>query len=480
MGFFDRFRAQPARTDATLPPSPPSPLAPDTAPSAQPAAPASPATSGGVKPLLLAAREKLEARDLPAALALYEQVLAEAGDRADVLVTISGDLGVNGYLREIIDLVAPRYDAHRHGPATGVNLVQAYLALREPDAAQHVLDLLFALNRPELEDRLHGFSNAIAELLLSRQSPLAGAPPAPPSSPADDASAAETADETETPSPAEPAKIDLVTLSKPIWFYGLEALAPRILPPKEGRLRRIAFAQLAALPAAGENDAPADVARLARAVPTWLAETFYFSPHYAPIAIVGTLNDPSRGRRLAEFPAEWSSDNLRQLIDTHSEPLDYVVTGAVRAVAGDYELSLRVWEVKKFRERKQFVARWTPATADAELAQLHETIRAFMEWSADTRALAYTPPPAAQPWLELHDASLAAFLADKGLLARDNIPATDAPAANRAPLVAAATPLASLAWLTLTARENRLGVPVPRVPLSPDPLVTDAAAALGL
>src|SRR5580698_2223803 len=72
MGFFDR-------SDEKKP-------APLSAPASNPAA-------GGVMPQLAAAREKLEARDLPAALAIYEQVLADAGDRADVLVAISGDLG---------------------------------------------------------------------------------------------------------------------------------------------------------------------------------------------------------------------------------------------------------------------------------------------------------------------------------------------------------------------------------------------------
>ena len=52
-----------------------------------------------------------------------------------------------GNIPQIIELVAPRYDAKRHGPATGINLVQAYLAVRDADAAQHVLDILFALKR---------------------------------------------------------------------------------------------------------------------------------------------------------------------------------------------------------------------------------------------------------------------------------------------------------------------------------------------
>src|SRR5580700_10351078 len=100
MGFFNR----------------PSASRPD-APSAQPAGLDTPAT--GVKNRLLAAREKLDQQDLAGALVIYEEVLGTAGDRADVLVTISGDLGATGNIPQIIELIAPRYDALRHGPATG-------------------------------------------------------------------------------------------------------------------------------------------------------------------------------------------------------------------------------------------------------------------------------------------------------------------------------------------------------------------------
>src|SRR5688500_1344100 len=192
-----------------------------------PAAPSDAVTSG-VMQRLVAARERVEAKDLPAALAIYEEVLATSGDRADVLVTISADLGVNGHVGEIVDLVAPRYDAERHGPATGLNLLQAYLAERNATAAQHVLDILFALNRPELEERLYGFSNAIAELIHSGQ-------------------VTDQSGNGALPAPPEDLKVNLVSISKPIWFYGLEPLAPQILPPKADRLRRVAFAQLALL-----------------------------------------------------------------------------------------------------------------------------------------------------------------------------------------------------------------------------------------
>ena len=416
MGFFDRFKERKAQPDSS-----------SSSPEAN--------VVGAVMSRMIAARERLEAKDLPSALAIYEEVLAEHGDRPDVLVTISADLGSNGYVKEIVELVAPRYDAERHGPATGINLLQAYLVLRNPEAAQHVLDLLFALKRPDLEERLYGFSNAIAELLNSGESAAEGG-----------AGGGGSA--------VEPAKVNLVSISKPIWFYGLEPMAERVLPPKDGRLRRVAFAQLATpgLPPEAAAKPEEEIGRLSRALPLWFAETFYFSPVYAPIAAVGLVE-----QHYALFGAEWRSENLRQLVDSTEGGLDYVFTGAIRQKAGDYELILRVWEVKKFRERKQFTARWTPATMDAELAKLHEQIRLFMEWSAEKNGVAYVAPASPRAWLETLGASLTLFLAEKNLLPREQIPAMEGVLATAA-ADAAKSEAASLAFLTLRNRSEKIGV----------------------
>ncbi len=397
-------------------------------------------------PRLVSARERLEAKDLPGALAIYEEVLTSAGDRADVLVTISADLGVNGHLREIVELIAPRYDADRHGPATGLNLLQAYLALRHADAAQHVLDILFGLNRPELEERLYGFSNALAELINSGQLPLAdGAAPLPGSAPA-----------------PEPARVNIVSISKPIWFYGLESLTG-VLPPKAGRERRIAFAQLATpglTDAAERAKKPEDpLARLSRALPLWLAEIFYFSPHYNPFAAIGVVNAPGTPGHYAIFPTEWTPDNLRQLVDSVEGGLDYLFTGALRQQADDWELVLRLWEVKKFRERKQFTLRWTPATAEAEFTKLQETLRAFMEWAPYPAGQGAACAPALRPvaWLDVLSSSATLFLGEKNLLATDQIAGVPAALENAAEH-AASSEAHSLAWLTLRARARRLGL----------------------
>lgn len=390
MGFFDR------TASGTPQPDPPP---------GQPSAD-KPAIAGGVVPRLAEARAKLEAKDLPAAVAIYQEVLASAGARPDVLVAISGELGSRGHVRELIELVAPHYDAARHGPATGLNLLQAYLSLHQVDSAQHLLDILFALNRPELEERLFGFSNAIGELMAGH---VAAVP---------------TADEL-AGEPAEKNKISLASISKPIWFYGLEQAAPHLLPKKAGRLRRVAFAQctLPGLADFAERSArPEDeLGRFCRGLPLWFAETFTASAGYDAIAAVGI----SSRQHYFLFPAEWTADNVRELNDSSSSPLDYVVTSGLRNRNDDFELVVRIWEVKKFRELKQFSTRWTPASADTVLKEFHEQLRLYMEWTAlpEGNGLAYSAPAAPQAHIQALGATLTQFFGDKGVLAAEQVTA---------------------------------------------------------
>jgi hypothetical protein len=400
----------------------------DRKPADQPANPSAgekASAAGGVMPQLAAAREKLKARDVAGAVAIYEAVLTGAGDRADVLVTVSGDLGTGGHVRELIELLAPRYDAQRHGAAAGINLLQAYIVTRNAEAAQHLLDLLFELQRPELEARLVGFSNAVAELFVSEH---------------------EAAD---TALPAEEAKISLVSISKPVWFYGLEAIAPHLLPRKEGRVRRVAFAQCA-LP--GLEDVVARAARpeeplgrLSRGLPLWFAETFAYGAGYETVAAVGA----SDRKHYVLFPTEWAADNIRQLNDSVEGGLDYVVTGTLRNRNEDFELGLRIWEVKKYRELKTFTTRWTPSNADEELRKFQDLIRGYMEWSPlpAGNGLAYAPPVAPLAYAHALGTALTHFLGEKGVLALEQV----APGAETLLQAARANPDDPRAQLALVA-----------------------------
>ena len=473
MGFFDRFAARKPTTPI------PNPAAAAPAPevvngnhplaSPAPAGPISP-----VKPQLAAARERLDAKDLPGAVAIYEELLRTAGDRADVLVTLSGDLGSCGHVEQIIELVAPRYDAERHGPATGLNLLQAYLATHNTEAAQHLLDVLFGLNRLELEERLHGFSNALAELLEAERRGALSRP-----SPATELGSGEA-----PPSPAaQPASlISLISISKPIWAYGIETV-PGILPTKGERLRKVAFAQLALLnqPALIEQQKQIEnnLGRFCRGFPLWLAEAFYFAAHYVPIAAVGTVGK----EHYALFGSEWTLANVRQLVET-SSGVDYVFTGALQHQAEDFEIVLKVWEVKRFRERKSFTARFTPSTADVELSKLADTVRMFMEWSAYPPGTAIDYPVTPQPfaYCEVLGSSLSLFVTDKGVLPKTQLE----PIADMLPRLAAlasSSEIASLTYLTALDRASRQGLlegAVAEAPLFASPVVEQARAFLNL
>lgn len=455
MGFLDRFApktpVRPIATPNTRPPQeqnvpvPAAPPAEAEAPGKPESAPASspaPAT-GGVLARLKDAREAFALKDHAGAMAIYEEVLAVAGDRADVLVSISGDLGVHGYTREIVELIAPRYDAQRHGPATGFNLLQAFIAIRDPEAAQHVLDLLFALNRPDLQERLLGYSNVIADMMLLGGE---GAPSGEP-----EAGGA--------PGAGQGRKIDIASISKPVWYYGLENLGG-LLPAKEGNLRRVALGQLAILglkdPQEVMKQPEEELGRLSRGIPLWLAETLFFSANWTPITAVATLQREHYGL----FAVEWSPENIRQLVNSTEGSFDYVFTGTLRQKFSDYELALNLWEVKKFRVRKSFTVRWTPATADQALSEFHAQWRTFMEFKAcpPGQGLVYSMPPNVMDYVASLGTGLTLFLAEKKVVssAQAVVPAE---LAARLGARASQSEFASLLALSLHARAKRLALP---------------------
>lgn len=395
MGFFDRLAAKK---------STPEPVAPAPEPEVE-----KKPVVGAILPLLANAREKLKVRDLAGAMEIYEQVLSAAAERSDVLVTISADLGTNGYVREIIELLAPRFDLEKHGAAAGVNLLQAYLATRDTDSAQHLLDLLFSLQRPELEARLIGFSKALSELFISE---------------------GEAAGSSSPNEAREEKKINLVSISKPIWSYGLEAQHASLLPRPEGKLRRVAFAQLSmpGVPDVMELAAKIedDNGRLSRAFALWMAETFSYSAGYEAVAALGMMNQ----EHYALFPTEWTAENLRQLNETSSSKgLDYIVAGWMRIHNDDYELGVRIWEVKKFRELKSFSVRFAPSTANEELLKIHTQLRTYMEWSAlpAGNGISYEPPADPVAYLQALGASISLFLGGKALLPASHVRLETAP-----------------------------------------------------
>ena len=224
-----------------------------------------------------------------------------------------------------------------------------------------------------------------------------------------------------------------------------------------------------------------ELGRLSRGIPLWLAETFHFSPLYSAVAALGCFHDSDGSRRPVIFSAEWTVENMKKLVETTSDGLDYIFTGWLKREGEEFALTLRVWEVKKFRERKQITARWSAATADAELTKLHEYVRAFMEWAPYPAGagLPYSAPPSPIAWIDALAALLGLFMVEKRLLPKEQLP-------NLSPVFDAfaphafSPPASSLAWIMLRFRAASLGLQpsLSEVLLSSHPAVVRARALL--
>ena len=191
------------------------------------------------------------------------------------------------------------------------------------------------------------------------------------------------------------------------------------------------------------------------------------------------MTPPEGGSHYVNFGSEWTTENLRQLVDTTEGGLDYIVSGSLRNNSGDYDLMLRVWDVKTFRERKTFSVRWTPLTVDAALTQLHTQFRMYMEWSPASAAFAYTIPAQPRGWLDTLSASLGLFLVGKTIVAREQLAPVEQDLKDSAQR-AAGSEAASLAFLTLRARAVKLGYAMTaEISLARSPLVIQAQKTLG-
>ena len=82
------------------------------------------------------------------AIQWFKDALAENWN-PDVLTDISGALGKNGFIEDVINLIEPLYIPETHQFLTGLNLLQTYLELNMVDKGIKLLDTLFGLNRPD-------------------------------------------------------------------------------------------------------------------------------------------------------------------------------------------------------------------------------------------------------------------------------------------------------------------------------------------
>jgi hypothetical protein len=222
------------------------------------------ALPGSWRAQIFLARHALDSKDVPTALALYRESLQRQNPaRLDALMQISGDLGNHGLLSEIIELCGPHFDPKEHGLNVGNNLLKAYVDLRDAPSARHVLEQLYAQQRPDWRENLVFWEQAIDKLdhafgPVERTGSI---------------------------------ELEWVILEGPIWGRNGTSFA-EMVPAKSGEATKIVFVCCSAeIPATGHGDKvvaqPTDaVGRVSRGLPMFLAERVHIkTPAAATTAI---------------------------------------------------------------------------------------------------------------------------------------------------------------------------------------------------
>ncbi|MCH2074457.1 MAG: hypothetical protein MK130_06305 [Puniceicoccaceae bacterium] len=208
------------------------------------------ALPGSWRPQLWIARAKLQARQLDVAMKLYNECLNRATKPlpTDLLMQLSGDLGNNGHLLQITELVTPHFAPEIHGLQVGNNLIKANIDLGQLDQASSILRQLQLQQRPDWKEHLAYWENEIAKIR------------------------SETA---ESPASVQDMKITLLSLEGPLWLKDDHPLT-ELFPPKSPDAPRIAFTGCSAeVPNIGteivqqNSDNPG---RFSRALPLFLSE----------------------------------------------------------------------------------------------------------------------------------------------------------------------------------------------------------------
>ncbi|RKP43344.1 tetratricopeptide repeat protein [Trinickia fusca] len=263
------------------------------------------------------ARHHLEHKEIEAARALYAEVLAAGVFDGSSLMMMSGDLGNNDQVPLILELVGPAYDEHKHDPMTGLNLLRACQQLGKADEGEALLARMYPLGFSPIKHHLDQFAQAFQEM---RKQAAQG-----------------------TPIDPHGLKIATLTLSQPIWHYGLRN-ANWLFTQKPEGAQEVGFFALSKIMDGSEragSQREDDLGRLTRAIPLYLAEAAHYWSDYVAHCYVQIVE--GAGPVVSGCEADGNA-----LFDVVPPRMKYFVTGEI-ACSGEsdhvqWQVSLSLWD----------------------------------------------------------------------------------------------------------------------------------------
>lgn len=308
------------------------------------------ALPGSWRAQLWLARADLEQGRTDAAVARYRAALAGGQLDAHALTMISGDLGRNGQIPLILELVGPAYDPERHDPMTGLNLLRACQELGNADAGEALLERLYALGHQGLKQHLDQFAGAFQEMRTQAS----------------------------TSKPVDPAdfKVSTLALSQPVWHYGLRNPKWFFTQKPEGT-PEVAFFVFTV--SAGDNEQTEsqredERGRLTRSLPLYLAEA---TRYWTDLAATAYFLVVEGGGPVVSAGAH-APDALFGIVPPQTR---YLVTGEVEGAAtdtGPWQVTVHLWDCAERRELARETGQASPDTLGALTLELEQRLLAHL------------------------------------------------------------------------------------------------------
>ncbi|MBS7436910.1 tetratricopeptide repeat protein [Pseudomonas syringae] len=274
------------------------------------------ALPGSWRAQLWMARHYLQQQNVAQARVLYEEVLAGGHFDRSALQMISGDLGNNGHIPLIIELVGPAYDEHKHDSTAGLNLLRAYQELGRVDEGEALLTRLYALGFAPIKSHLDQFARAFEDVRRPEDKGI----------------------------PIDPASVTISTLAlnKPVWHYGLRNADWLFAQKPEGapEIGFFALSKIMEKAEPAESQREDDVGRYTRAIPLYMAE----SVHYWNDYVANCYVQVAEGAGPVVSGVEVDGNTLFDIVPPTTK---YFVTGEVGCSGeGDqaqWRISLSLW-----------------------------------------------------------------------------------------------------------------------------------------
>ena len=316
------------------------------------------------------ARHALDARDLPRAMALYNEALAMVGADipADTLMSITGDLGKRGFLSQALEIGVPRFVPAQHGMRVGNNLIKAYLDSGKLAEARAIVEQLFAFNRQDWKSSLNFWDAQLVHAETSRDVPLG----------------------------TGPIEMTMYVIEGPVWAHAGSPVAKLFPPAPEGAPRVVFLGSTAEppnAPATPQVQLSDAAGRLSRVIPLYLLEQAQLHSGARTRALFPWMLSRSGGSFVLLTVPPTDADAIARA--KSGGPCDFVVITHVKANREPWTAAMRVLRASDGKCVFQHETAATPDRPDIIAAALAIEIQRALQQHAGLAmrtAPGYLPP----------------------------------------------------------------------------------------